>query len=292
MRSALIALRVGGVAAALAAFTAVAAGPAVSVPAALFAGEEDRGGVSVDPHRAAPGAQAKLRVRGCDARWATAKSSVFVAEVHLSSGRDGDGTLRGDAMISSRAEPGRHDIRVRCDNSDLSGSVEVVRRGSNGQEYGQEQGKDSAAEDHAKDHAKDSAAKDPAKDHGQGDRDEGRDKDRDEGRDKDRDKDQDEGREEGRDEGRERPDPHRSPVGPVHAGGGGMAAELAETARTAERADGAGGDRATATVAAKKDHGDDGPGLPHTVIGAVLAAAATLAVAGRALALRRRRSGE
>ncbi|MEU2392105.1 hypothetical protein [Streptomyces sp. NPDC007369] len=335
MRSALIALRAGGMAAALAAFTAVAAGPAASAPAALSADEENRGGVAVDPHRAEPGAQAKLRVHGCDARWATARSSVFVAEAHLSPGRDGDGTLRGDAMISSRAEPGRHAVRVRCDGSDLHGSVEVVRHG--GQDHGKnpsderekdaagdrgkdpsdehgkgsagdrekgsagdrgkdsagdrgkdsagdrgkdpsdEHGKDSAGE-HGKDPAKDAAkdhAKDPAKDHGQGDR----------------------------DEGREHPDPHRTPVRPVHAGGGGMAAELAEAARIAERAkqaggaaeagsaDGAAGDR-TAPVAAKKDHGDDGPGLPHTVIGAVLAAAATLAVAGRALALRRRRSGE
>ncbi len=76
-----------------------------------------------------------------------------------------------------------------------------------------------------------------------------------------------------------RPSHHASPVWPVHAGGGGMSAELAESSRLA--------------ADSKKDgHGDDGPGLPHTVIGAVLAAAATLAVAGRALALRRRRSGD
>lgn len=75
-----------------------------------------------------------------------------------------------------------------------------------------------------------------------------------------------------------RPSHHASPVWPVHAGGGGMSAEIAESSRLA--------------AAAKKDHGDDGPGLPHTVIGAVLAAAATLAVAGRALALRRRRNGD
>ncbi|WP_411102116.1 hypothetical protein [Streptomyces sp. cmx-4-9] len=74
-----------------------------------------------------------------------------------------------------------------------------------------------------------------------------------------------------------RPDPHRSPVWPVHAGGGGMSAEVAETTRLA--------------ATAKKSHEQDGPGLPHTLIGAVLAAAATLAVAGRALTLRRRRSG-
>ncbi|MCB5167900.1 hypothetical protein LG634_24110 [Streptomyces bambusae] len=70
--------------------------------------------------------------------------------------------------------------------------------------------------------------------------------------------------------GHRQPSHHPSPVWPVHAGGGGMSAELA---------------------AARKD-GDEGPGLPHTVIGAVLACAATLAVAGRALRLRRRRSGE
>ncbi|MFF8268845.1 hypothetical protein ACF059_15795 [Streptomyces sp. NPDC016562] len=76
------------------------------------------------------------------------------------------------------------------------------------------------------------------------------------------------------------PHHHPSPFWPVHAGGGGMSAELAAA------------DPAAAAATAKKQHGDDGPGLPHTVIGAVLAAAATLAVAGRALTLRRRRSGE
>lgn len=74
-----------------------------------------------------------------------------------------------------------------------------------------------------------------------------------------------------------RPTHHPSPVWPVHAGGGGMSAELAETSRLA---------------AASKAQEGGGPGVPHTVIGAVLAAVATLAVAGRALALRRRRSGE
>ncbi|MDX3540073.1 hypothetical protein PV721_38370 [Streptomyces sp. MB09-01] len=75
------------------------------------------------------------------------------------------------------------------------------------------------------------------------------------------------------------PSHHASPVWPVHAGGGGMSAELAEQAGPVD-------------VAAKRDQDDGGPSLPHTVIGAVLAAVATLAVAGRALALRRRRSGE
>ncbi|MER7759545.1 hypothetical protein [Streptomyces sp. NPDC097619] len=78
-----------------------------------------------------------------------------------------------------------------------------------------------------------------------------------------------------------RPTHHPSPIWPVHAGGGGMAAELAT------------GDKADALrQTAARDARDEGPGLPHTVIGAVLACAATLAVAGRAVRLRRRRSGE
>ncbi|WP_327283583.1 MULTISPECIES: hypothetical protein [unclassified Streptomyces] len=208
MRSALIALRATGVAVALTALTAV------SPPAAL-AGEENRAGVSVDPHQAEPGAQVKLRVRGCDDKWASAKSAAFVSEVHLSSGRDGDKTLSGDAMVSSHAQPGWHDIKVKCDGGEdrVRGSIEVIRRRDD------------------------------------------------------------------REQDRDRPNPHQSPVRPVHAGGGGMSAELAAQAQ----------DQAAAT---KKSHGGEGPGLPQTVIGAVLAAAATLAVAFRALTLRRRRSGE
>lgn len=90
------------------------------------------------------------------------------------------------------------------------------------------------------------------------------------------------------------PNPHHTPVWPVHAGGGGMSEEIAAKAKkdagSAEQAKAA--DSAQLAAAAKKSHTGDGPGLPHTVIGAVLAAVATLAVAGRALSLRRRRSGE
>ncbi|MFJ7164776.1 hypothetical protein ACIQUV_04675 [Streptomyces globosus] len=243
MRSALIAVRVrrgvraGGVAAVLAAAAAMAA---PGVPAAAG---QDHGTVSVDPHRAAPGAQVKVHVTGCKGRWAVAKSSVFVSDVHLSAGHGSDKAekaekaekpggadradesakadgaaakpLWGDAVISSRARPGRHEVTVRCEADELRGSVEVVP------------------------HA------------------------------------------EGRDT---RPEPHKSPVHPVHAGGGGMAAEVADASRITGQA-----------AAARRGEGEGeggGPGLPHTVVGAVLAAAATLAVAGRALVLRRRRSGE
>ncbi|MFF5707365.1 hypothetical protein ACFY7H_33505 [Streptomyces sp. NPDC012794] len=200
MRCSLIALRVAGAAVALTAFTAVTA------PAAL-ANEWDRGGVSAEPNPAAPGAHVKIRVRGCHGDWGVARSPVFVSDVRLSS-RHGDGrTLWGEATVRSHADPGRHEIRVKCEGADgLRGSIDIRHR------------------DH-----------------------------------------------------HHRPDPHRSPVWPVHAGGGGMSAEVAGATRPA--------------TAAEKSHDGDGPGLPHTVIGAVLAAAATLAVAGRAITLRRRRNG-
>ncbi|MGW6687766.1 hypothetical protein [Streptomyces sp. NPDC054961] len=220
MRTDLIALRVTGVAVALSALSAVAA------PIAL-AEEGNRGSVSADPNPAEPGAQVKLRVRGCDDDWAIAQSSVFVSEVRLSTGRDDRHTLWGDAMIRSWAEPGRHDIRVKCGgHGDREwGSIEIERR----------------REHH--------------------------------------------------------PDPHHTPVWPVHAGGGGMSEEIAAKSRTnaAEQSKAAdvarAADAAQLAAATKKSHGGDGPGLPQTVIGAVLAAVASLAVAGRALSLRRRRSG-
>ncbi|MDJ0379665.1 hypothetical protein [Streptomyces sp. G-G2] len=202
MRSDLIALRVAKVAVALTALTAVTT---VTAPLALANGD-DRGGVSADPDPARPGAQVKLRVRGCDGDWASATSSAFVSEIRLSRGRGGDHELWGDAHIRSDAWSGRHEIRIKCDDRDdrVRGSLEVEHH---------------------------------------------------------------------------QPSHHETPIWPVHAGGGAMAAELAAAPP------------AKATTA-KKDHDTGGPGLPHTVIGAVLAAAATLAVAGRALTLRRRRSGE
>ncbi|WP_330330620.1 hypothetical protein OHS33_13350 [Streptomyces sp. NBC_00536] len=203
MRSDLIALRVAGVAVALTALSAVTT---VTAPVALANGD-DRGGVSADPDPAHPGAQVKLRVRGCDGDRASATSSAFVSEIRLGRGHGGGSReLWGDAHIRSDAWSGRHEIRVRCDDRDdreVRGSLEVEHH----------------------------------------------------------------------------PSHHATPIWPVHAGGGAMAAELAAAPP------------ANATTA-KKDHDTGGPGLPHTVIGAVLAAAATLAVAGRALALRRRRSGE
>lgn len=219
MRTDLIALRVTGVAVALTALSAVTA------PIAFAEDWNNRGSVSVDPNPAEPGAQVKLRVRGCDDDWAIAQSSVFVSEVRLSTGRDDRRTLWGDAMIRSWAEPGRHTIRVKCGGRDDRewGSIEIERR----------------REHH--------------------------------------------------------PNPHHTPIWPVHAGGGGMSEEIAAKSKAADVAKAAdqakAADSAQLAAAAKKNQGDDGPGLPHTVIGAVLAAAATLAVAGRALTLRRRRSG-
>ncbi|MEU8434217.1 hypothetical protein AB0F18_15095 [Streptomyces sp. NPDC029216] len=200
MRCSLIALRAAAVAVTLAACTAVTA------PAALGF-EGDRGGVSVEPNPAEPGGRVKIRVRACEGDWAVARSPVFESEVRLRKGHEDHRTLFGEAEIRSHADPGWHEVRVRCEGRDdgLRGSLEIRHR------------------DH------------------------------------------------------HRPDPHHSPVWPVHAGGGAMAAQVEETTRMAS--------------AAKKTHHGDGPGLPQTVVGAVLAAAATLAVAGRALTLRRRRNG-
>lgn len=223
MRSDVIAFRVTGVAVALTALSAVTAPFAF----AEEGGNRDRGSVSADPNPAEPGAQVKLRVRGCEEDWAVASSVAFVSEVRLSTGRDDRRTLWGDAMIRSWAEPGRHDIKIKCGGRGGErewGTIEIERR----------------------------------REH--------------------------------------RPDPHHTPVWPVHAGGGGMSEEIAAKSKAAGAAGAAeaakAADSAQLAAAAKKSGGGDGPGLPHTVIGAVLAAAATLAVAGRALTLRRRRSGE
>jgi hypothetical protein len=202
MRTHLLALRGAAAGGSLLATSALVLAGFGSLPAAAApAGEENRGTVWATPATASPGAQIELRVNGCDGTTGAAKSSVFVADAHLT-GRDGRGNpLYGEAMISSKAQPGWHTIRVTCDGQDdkATGSIQIVHH-------------------------------DPT----------------------------------------HRPTHHPSPVWPVHAGGGGMSAELA---------------------AGKKEDGG-GPGLPHTVIGAVLACAATLAVAGRAMRLRRRRSGQ
>ncbi|MFH7595140.1 hypothetical protein WDV06_08535 [Streptomyces racemochromogenes] len=199
MRSSLLALRAATVAVTLAACAAVTA------PAALGF-EGDRGGVSVEPNPVGPGERVKIRVRACEGDWAVARSPVFDSEVRLRKGHEDPRTLFGEAEIRHHADPGWHEVRVRCEGRDEGprGSLEI-RRGHH-------------------------------------------------------------------------PEPHHSPVWPVHAGGGAMAAQVAETTRLASAS------------AAKKSHHGDGPGLPQTVVGAVLAAAATLAVAGRALALRRRRN--
>ncbi|WP_455353575.1 hypothetical protein [Streptomyces sp. SYSU K217416] len=63
------------------------------------------------------------------------------------------------------------------------------------------------------------------------------------------------------------PTRHESPVSPVRAGGGGTSPQAAHASHTAE---------------------DDGPGTRQTVVGVLLAAAATVAVAGRAVRRRRR----
>ncbi|MEV8533435.1 hypothetical protein [Streptomyces sp. NPDC051211] len=224
MRTALLARRATGVA--VITLTAVSA---VSVPSALAA-EEPRGTVWATPSTAEPGAQIELRVSGCHGTTGLAKSSVFVADAELS-GRDGRGNpLYGEAMISSHARPGWHDIRVTCDGREgkATGSLQIVHHRP-----------DHHRPDHQRPDHQRPDHQNQRPDHQRPDH--------------------------------HRPDPHHTPRWPVHAGGGGMAAELAAT---------------------KKEREPEGPSLPHTLIGAGLATVATLAVAARALKLRRRRSGE
>ncbi|MFI8106207.1 hypothetical protein [Streptomyces sp. NPDC086023] len=130
MRTALLAVRATGAAAALL---------TVSVASAAFAplaqAGEERGTVWATPSTAHPGAQIELRVNGCNGTTGAAKSSVFVADAELS-GRDGKGNpLYGEAMISSHAQPGWHTIRVTCDGKDgkATGSIQIEHRGNDHQ---------------------------------------------------------------------------------------------------------------------------------------------------------------
>ncbi|MEV7613440.1 hypothetical protein [Streptomyces sp. NPDC089799] len=239
MRTALLALRATGAAAAL---------TAVSVLTAPAAPADDgvRGTIWATPTTAEPGAQVELRVLGCDGGKGVAKSPVFVSPVPLH-GRGGHGgrnapggELFGEATISVHAKPGWHSVEAHCEGGAgrATGSIQVVpHRG------GDHDGPDHGKPDHDRP-----------------------------------------------------PFAHHTPRWPVHAGGGGMAGKLPEAQKLPAGGNAAGpaGDGpATENLAAAKKHpAPQGPGLPHTLIGAFLAAAATLAVAGRALTLRRRRSGE
>ncbi|MFG2295379.1 hypothetical protein [Streptomyces sp. NPDC048603] len=240
MRTALLALRATGAAAALTAVS-VFAGPAA------LAEEGNRGTVWATPTTAEPGAQVELRVLGCDGGKGVAKSPVFVSPVPLH-GRGGHGgrsvyggELFGEAMISSHAKPGWHTIEAHCEGGAgrATGSIQVVPHRGGGHDK----------PDHDK------------PDHGKPDHD-------------------------------RPPYAHHTPRWPVHAGGGGMAGKLPGAEQLPAAGKPAGNPAAENLAAAKKHPAPQGPGLPHTLIGAFLAAAATLAVAGRALKLRRRRSGE
>ncbi|MCP3819515.1 hypothetical protein NLX86_15795 [Streptomyces sp. A3M-1-3] len=119
MRSALLTLRAAGAAAVL-----------VAVPAgSAYAGEENRGTLTVTPSTVEPGGEIEFRVTGCKSRTGSATSPVFVADGYLAA-RDGQGSvLYGEAMIRSNAQAGWHTIRVVCDGKDgqATAGVQVVK---------------------------------------------------------------------------------------------------------------------------------------------------------------------
>ncbi|MCH0540444.1 hypothetical protein I3F58_12860 [Streptomyces sp. MUM 203J] len=105
MRSGLLALRVGAVAATVAA--------AVPVAVAAEGGTGARVTAAVTPATVAPGGDVDLRVEGCGAGAGTVRSPVFVAEAGLSGSTDG-GTLRGGTAVRSTAAPGAYPLAVDC----------------------------------------------------------------------------------------------------------------------------------------------------------------------------------
>ncbi|WP_424213654.1 hypothetical protein ACN20G_17100 [Streptomyces sp. BI20] len=228
--------------------------------AGAVAAAEPKGEVRLSPAFPQAGAQVELRVTGCSGRGGVASSPVFVADADLSA-RDGVGRpLFGEAMVGSRTAPGRYAVTVVCAGSGgrFAGSFEVLAPGAKPPVP---------------------VAPVPSVSPAAPVRPQGR-----------------------RPAGpASNPPPavprHASPVAPVRAGGGGMAARPADPADRIESAAGAGraGRAAGSAHVARELPGGDGPGLPHAVIGGLLAAAACLAFAARSPRLRarvvRRRSG-
>ncbi|MDT0342965.1 hypothetical protein [Streptomyces litchfieldiae] len=110
------------------AFAAVGAAPAVAVA-------EDGGGrvgVHVTPVNPRPGDEVELSVLGCAGDSGTARSGALTGEVRLAPGTGG--TLAGDALVRSTAEPGAHPVEVACDarGGEVTGRLLVTARHGDG----------------------------------------------------------------------------------------------------------------------------------------------------------------
>ncbi|MEV0277242.1 LPXTG cell wall anchor domain-containing protein [Streptomyces sp. NPDC050610] len=94
-----------------------------------YAGDETPGAVRIDPLTGAPGGEVALRVSGCRADKAVAKSEAFVADVKLA--KDADG-LFGEAAIRSSVSVGEYAVTVACagEEETVQGNLTVTAEGS------------------------------------------------------------------------------------------------------------------------------------------------------------------
>jgi hypothetical protein len=277
MRSGLVTFRAAGVAAVL-----------VLAPAAAAAYAADSVKVTVVPSKVAPGGEVEVLVSGCQGMTGAARSQGFVAYAALAS-RNGAGTqLFGETTVKSSVKPGTYDIGITCDGREhpVSARVQVVQNQPTEQPHDSTKRPDEStkqADEPAKRRdeptkradestkRRDESSKRPDESSKRADESTKRadestkraDHPTEQSYEPTEESDEEESDEE---ESYEQTD-HSTPFAPVRAGGGGTAALAAD------------GPPAPA---------DAGPGIPHTVIGLVLAGAAAVAVAFRSS--RRRRS--
>ncbi|MFI8201975.1 hypothetical protein [Streptomyces sp. NPDC085937] len=83
----------------------------------------DGGGLSVTPAAPAPGSDIALRVTGCDAREAVARSPALVSEARLT--RTGDG-LAGDSRVRSTLTAGTYAVTYACDGTERKAALKVT----------------------------------------------------------------------------------------------------------------------------------------------------------------------
>ncbi|MFI2350239.1 hypothetical protein ACH492_24955 [Streptomyces sp. NPDC019443] len=270
MRSSLVTFRAAGVAAVL-----------VLAPAAAAAYAADSVKVTVVPSKVAPGGEVEVLVSGCQGMTGAARSQGFVSYAALAS-RNGAGTqLFGETTVKSSVQPGTYDIGVTCDGREhpVSARVQVVynqpteqpdestKRADESSKRGDEPTKRADESTKRRDEPtkradeptkrRDESTKRPDESSKRGDRPTEQSYEPTEKSDEE-DSDEEESYE---------PTDDSTPFAPVRAGGGGTAALAAD---------------------GPPDPAEAGPGIPHTVIGLVLAGAAAVAVAFRSS--RRRRS--
>lgn len=277
MRTGSIAIRVAGAAAVL-----------VLAPAtAAFAGDTVR--ATVDPAASAPGGRVEIRVVGCQGRSGIARSAAFAADARLSA-KGGAGWLAGTTTVRPGTKPGTYGLQVDCDlqvHRD-AGSVKVGGRAA-GHEAPKHRTpehrtppKHDAPPRESPEHdapQRESPKHDPAEGRSQPSGQEQRGSEPSEGAGhkpaearprapEHRSQPPKDERHEGEPDRTSPQRPHRSPVAPVSAGGGG-APVLASPLSTGE-------------------DDDTGPSTSQTVLGLVLAGGAAVAVVLRSARRRRR----